>query len=281
MSDVPYTINFHINYLCNAKCNYCYRPQADELSHEAQCAIVDAIAGWGSSSPNPLRINFAGGEPTLVKHLSDLICRAKQAGLGTSIITNGTYFAKVGLGEFVHWLDMVGISIDSLDSDTNRAIGRPHIELASWKRVAEEARRKGVRLKINTVVTRQNCHENLTPLIAAVRPDRWKILRAIEIEGVNSQTSGSWRTNDTEFAAFVERHSDTDIPPIVEDDDDLRGSYAMITPDGRFYDSIEGGYRKSSPILDVGIEAAFGEVHFSHSKFEKRGGRYSVEDMRQ
>jgi radical S-adenosyl methionine domain-containing protein 2 len=276
MSIIVDTVNFHINSRCNAECVYCYRDQSMELPHEAQCAIVDAIAGLRATSPNLRRINFAGGEPTLVKTLPDLIRRAKQAGLETSVITNGSVLAKVGLAGYLPWLDMVGISIDSLNASTNAAIRRPHIDLSAWVRFAEAARRAGVYLKINTVVSRQNCHEDLRPLIAAVNPDRWKILRAMKVEELNSQNYFDWRASDVEFHAFVQRHKDTHIAPVVEDDDALRGSYAMIAPDGRFYDSTQGAYRKSSPILAVGIKDAFAQVQCSMDEFLKRGGRYSI-----
>ena len=54
----------------------------------------------------------------------------------------------------------------------------------------------------------------------------------------------------------------------------IRGSYAMIDPHGRFFDSAGGGHRYSAPILEVGLVAAFSQVSFDPVKFLHRGGDY-------
>ena len=54
----------------------------------------------------------------------------------------------------------------------------------------------------------------------------------------------------------------------------IRGSYAMVDPHGRFFDSAGGGHRYSAPILEVGLVAAFSQVSFDPVKFLHRGGDY-------
>ena len=54
----------------------------------------------------------------------------------------------------------------------------------------------------------------------------------------------------------------------------MTDSYAMIAPNGCFFDNSRGVYRYSRPILEVGLLAAFGDVGFSQDKFIKRGGLY-------
>jgi radical S-adenosyl methionine domain-containing protein 2 len=79
------------------------------------------------------------------------------------------------------------------------------------------------------------------------------------------------------FAAFVSRHqalAAEGLGPIVEDNDAMRGSYAMIDPQGRFFGNATGEHVYSRPILEVGVEVALAEVGVSTAKFVQRGGVY-------
>jgi hypothetical protein len=42
----------------------------------------------------------------------------------------------------------------------------------------------------------------------------------------------------------------------------IRGSYIMVDPQCRFFDSTRGAHHYSRPILKVGMDAAFAEVDF-------------------
>lgn len=63
-------------------------------------------------------------------------------------------------------------------------------------------------------------------------------------------------------------------PTLLESVEAIRGSYAVIDPHGRFFDSAGGGDRYSAPILEVGLAAAFVQVSFDPVKFLHRGGDY-------
>ena len=280
---LPSTINFHINWHCNADCVFCYRPEGAELSDPERKALIRAIAALPplNSQAGSRRINFAGGEPTLVKTLPDILDYTRSHGLSTSFITNGTVYHNkpVKLREVVDKLDMIGFSIDSVNEASNLAIQRPHFSVGSWLKVGQVVKDRGVYLKINTTVCRFNMNENLNLFIANMNPDRWKIFQAIAVEGTigtRNYCADDWIVSDTEFSEFVERHAEATSAPVVESDAALRGSYAMISPDGRFYDSTQGHYTWSDPILEVGVEEAFAQVAFSQQKFVQRGGVFSI-----
>ena len=91
------------------KCRFCFAIFRDigqdvlpkgHLPREGCPAVVDALAAAGFD-----KINFAGGNPTLCPWLPDLIRRAKQLALTTSIVTNGTHITP-------EWLDRVGTALD-------------------------------------------------------------------------------------------------------------------------------------------------------------------------
>lgn len=54
----------------------------------------------------------------------------------------------------------------------------------------------------------------------------------------------------------------------------IRGTYAMISPDGRFFDSTSGCHLYNEPILKVGIEKARSQVSFSQEGFNDRTSSY-------
>jgi len=64
------------------------------------------------------------------------------------------------------------------------------------------------------------------------------------------------------------------ITVAAESNEDMTGSYAMIDPLGRFFSNVDGRYVYSSPILEVGVTAAFSAVAFNAARFDARGGCY-------
>jgi len=273
------TINFHINHECNADCVYCFRPEGEKLTHIERCKIIQAIAQLPG---NKRRLNFAGGEPTLVKEVPKELAYAKSLGLETSIITNGSVFLSgSNTDSYLESLNMVGLSIDSMKKETNRRLKRPLLDEARLIELVRSLRSRRIVFKINTVVTSNNYGENMIQAIKDLRPDRWKILRAIPIQGINSQSKEDWLPCDEQFEEFAARHRclrDSGVDVVIEEEDDLRGSYVMIDPEGRFYDSVDSGYLKSEGILNVGIEAAFEQIRYSPEKYKLRGGDFKLKN---
>jgi radical S-adenosyl methionine domain-containing protein 2 len=133
-------------------------------------------------------------------------------------------------------------------------------------------------VKLNTVVTALNVDEDMSPFVRRMRPERWKVFQVLPMKGQNDGVVESLLVSGLAFAAFVERHralASEGLAPIVEDNDAMRGSYAMIDPEGRFFGNATGEHVYSRPILEVGVETALAEVAVSAEKFELRGGRYS------
>ena len=144
--------------------------------------------------------------------------------------------------------------------------------------MAERCHAIGVRVKLNTVVCALNCHEDLSALVRAIRPGRWKVFQALPMEGQNDGSIDGLIITHGQFQTFLDRHShlaDDGYCPVVEDNDAMRGSYLMIDPLGRFFGNATGRHVYSAPILSVGVEVAVAEVGFDPKKFIARGGSYS------
>lgn len=273
---VPVAVNYHLYKPCNARCRFCFATFRDvhgQLGLEDARRLMGAL--WDAGTE---KLNFAGGEPTLHPHIGELIHGAKQLGLVTSIVTNGARLDRL-LDRHAPDLDWVGLSVDSAREDVEVALGRSrgaYVERSVA--LADRARSAGVRVKLNTVVTRLSWDEDMSHLVRRIRPERWKVFQVLPIAGQNDGSVEPLLITNDEFRSFVDRHAglaSEGLAPIVEDNDAMKGSYVMVDPLGRFYGNASGRHVYSDPILDVGVESALAQVGFSIAKFDARGGRYS------
>ncbi|MDP2316756.1 MAG: viperin family antiviral radical SAM protein [Pseudomonadota bacterium] len=269
-------VNFHLLKPCNARCRFCFATFRDvdgELAVDDALRVIDALRDAGAE-----KLNFAGGEPTLHRHLDRLVAHAKRSGLVTSVVTNGFKLDRL-LDTHAGDLDWVGLSVDSADEAVEVELGRSrgdHVRRSLA--LADRCREEGVRVKLNTVVTALNCREDMSAFVRRFQPERWKVFQVLPMAGQNDGDVETLLIDDDTFRAFVERHAPLmaeGLGPVAERNDDMQGSYVMVDPLGRFFGNATGRHVYSAPILEVGVEAALAQVGVSTAKFEARGGRYA------
>ena len=283
-TQVP-SVNFHLWKPCNMKCSFCFATFQDvgqdtlpkgHLQREDCLAVVEALATAGFD-----KINFAGGEPTLCPWLPDLIHRAKELELTTSMVTNGSFVTQEWLDRVGGCLDWAAVSIDTVDPEKLKRMGRTTragpLSEVDYLRILDMLRQRHIRLKINTVVTRENYDEDMTGFIAKARPERWKLLQVLPVRGQNDGLVDNLVITHEEFASYVLRNRHVESLGIVvvpESNDLMTGSYVMVDPAGRFFDNVDGTYVYSRPINQVGVEVALREVSVDPDKFRLRDGLY-------
>ena len=266
-------INFHMTPHCNMSCKFCFAQfkGISELNEAEALSLVQLVSDYGFE-----KINFVGGEPTLVPWLKNALKRAHDMGLTTSIITNGWNLDSNWLKGHAEYLDWIGLSIDSLCENTNNELGRktsrcklPNIEtyLNSIKHVHEY----DLKLKINTVVTQLNKNESFHDLITKATPDKWKIFQVLIIENQNKEAKELSITKN-EFNNFLSKHEDlstiTEVYP--EYNEDMMNSYLIIDPSGRFVDNSQRSYSYSESIINVGLSKALSQINISTEKYTIR-----------
>ena len=283
-TQVP-SVNFHLWKPCNMRCRFCFATFQDvgqndlpkgHLPRNESLTVVEALATAGFS-----KINFAGGEPILCPWLPDLIRQAKALGLTTSIVTNGSRVTQEWLDRVDGCLDWTAVSVDTLDPEKLTLMGRttksgPMTE-ADYLRVTEILKRCGIRLKINTVVTRCNFEEDLAEFIARVQPERWKLFQVLPVKGQNDGLVDNLVITNEEFAHYVARNRRVEsmgVTVVPESNDLMTGSYVMVDPAGRFFDNVAGTHVYSRPISRVGVDIALREVSVDPVKFRLREGLY-------
>ncbi|MCB9528411.1 MAG: radical SAM protein [Myxococcales bacterium] len=268
-------VNYHLYRPCNLRCRFCFATFRDvrgRLPLEETRRLLALLRAAGTQ-----KINFAGGEPTLHPEIGPIIAEARRLGFTVSLITNGARLDAL-LDAQASDLDWVGLSVDSADEATQAALGRGDGEHVTRSlALAARIRAAGIRLKLNTVVTALNWREDMRPFVRLMRPERWKVFQVLPVEGQNDGKVEPLLITATELDAFVARHrtlARDGLAPIVEDNDAMTGSYAMIDPIGRFYCNTAGRHTYSDPILEAGVEAAAAQVGFRFERLVERGGLY-------
>lgn len=280
-------INWHITEACNYRCRYCYAHwdgDGRELIHDILNSTRMLEDIWQYFHPanaaNPLRqhmdwqgirLNLAGGEPLLyAERVCEIVRTARDIGFTTSLITNGSLLLPAMTRALAPHLSLLGVSLDSSKAPTNHLIGRhgrhgQQLMLEELEDAISEAKRcnPGLPIKLNTVVSSLNCHEDMADIVQRLAPVRWKVLRMLPV------VTRELMVSDTDFQCFVARHRHLGPILCVEDNSEMVESYVMIDPLGRFFQNSFGqsSYRYSHPILEVGVEQAFSKVGMDPAKF--------------
>ena len=277
------SLNFHLWQPCNMRCGFCFATFLDvkqsvlpkgHLSKEKAIELMHCIG----HSRLFQKINFAGGEPMLCPWLGVLVKIAKSYGLTTSIISNGSNLTSQWLKEMRPYLDWIGLSIDSIDENTNlvsgRAIvGKKVITKTDYIGLCLKIKSFGYMLKINTVVHQYNWQENFSGFISEIKPERWKVFQVLPIQNQNDGDVERFLISDNKFSSFIERHQFLSCL-VPENNEAIKGSYLMIDPAGRFFDNSNGKHCYSQPILQTNIIDALKQINPSFEKFMGRGGFY-------
>ena len=225
-------MNYHFTRRCNFGCGFCFHTASS--SHVLP--LADARRGLAMlADAGMTAMNFAGGEPFLEVgglHVGELarFCKRELKLPFVSIVTNGSLVTQDWLAQYGGHLDMLGVSCDSFDEQTNVALGRralassteggeagdiamPHAERVF--RLADWCRGVALPLKLNTVVTAQNAGEDMRAAVARLGPVRWKLFQCLLLSGENAgdgalRRGAAYTVSDAAFAAFVERHVTAD-----------------------------------------------------------------------
>lgn len=278
-------VNFHCWQPCNMHCLFCFGRFRDvradvlpdgHLTALEATRVVELLAEAGFK-----KITFAGGEPFLCPWLPNLLGTAKHAGLVTCVVTNGSLLMDKNLTEYRDLLDWLTLSVDSPHPTTLVRIGRMTagrtLTLDDYLALCSMIHENGIRLKINTVITRINLHEEMSEFIIKANPCRWKIMQVLPVRGQNDEYVTPLIVTRREFLDFVERHRHilaSGVSIVFEDNASMTGSYAMLDPAGRFFDNVGGAYTYGPSVLTHGVNEAIRHVTISRERFLARGGAY-------
>jgi len=154
---------------CNLDCPYCYVPKdGPVLSMSTLQAVLPSYLQEAARRGIPLRLKFAGGEPTLAwSHFQRLYrwarSAAQEAGaeLQPVLLTNGTLLNAQRLAFLAQEGFFVAFSLDGVGPghDAQRATRRGAPTAARVREAVEQARALGVPFSLTNTITRHNVDE--------------------------------------------------------------------------------------------------------------------------
>jgi len=282
-------INFHFTRQCNYHCKFCFHTKKSKymLPMKDQLSILQQFRQFGSE-----KVNFAGGEPFLFsERLGELVkaCKKDFGFPSTSIITNGSIVKPEWFEKYGQYLDILGVSCDSLQPQVNQCHGRnfntlrlPIEQSKKIETLAQLCHRQGILFKINTVVTQLNKNEILADFINRVDPCRWKVFQILEIKNENGgEQLQSLLIRPKEFERYIQRNLKRLHPSkkkilVKESNEMMQNSYVLVDEFGRLLDVSTGNKLPTHSIIKVGLSKALQELGngFDKAMFYKRGGYY-------
>ena len=279
-SETPISVNYHFTRECNYKCGFCFHTETDSY----RLPVDEAKRGLKLLKEAGMKkLNFAGGEPFLYcKDLHQYLKYGKEdLGIESiSIVSNGSRVTEEFLRNNAAFIDILAISCDSFNPETNIKIGRGTRgeNVRQLKKIAAWCRQFGIKLKINTVVCSLNWDEDLTGLITELQPFRWKVFQCLIVTGENDneqrkRDARSFLVTDEQWKTFVDRHQHLQCF-VPESNEIMKGSYLILDEYMRFLDKGDGEEIKSKSILEIGVEEAMGQVKWEQDAFLSRGGIY-------
>jgi len=230
--------NWHFTSKCNYSCKFCSRQNctSDLISLKCVDSILTHLKNLGIE-----KLNLVGGEPMMHSLFYDLIRLAYEKDFVVCVTTNGSFLNKNTIQKMQPYVSWIGISIDSVSDITAAEMGRGNgHHLAHIKEIVRFIHEAGIKLKINTVVTKQTKDEDMRDVIAELSPSRWKVFQFLTIAGQNDKVSSEFSISSEEFEQYCERHRllnlgkgpEKNISPVFESADCMADSYFMIDAHG-------------------------------------------------
>lgn len=157
----PKTLEFFVNYGCNAKCPFCFNPtdaspeldRGEPFETLAEKLFTGRAEGYGA-------VKFIGGEATLRDDLPKLVRLAKKLGFGSiQLTTNAIRLADAGYARLLveAGVDQLRFSVHGHTPELHDKLVAVPGALAKVERAADEAKKLGVPVGINYVLNAVNC----------------------------------------------------------------------------------------------------------------------------
>jgi len=231
-------ICLNVTLSCNEKCIFCFRnfyTSQKTLYVEKLKNMIPYLKNLGIR-----KITLIGGEPLLNKDILKIAEILYDEGFILSLTTNATIYKP----EILNYLTYLSFSLESVNKETNRLLGRNEKHLENIERYLEEIRKKNLdlKVKINTVITSVNAREEeLNGIAEFIRKNsdlivRWKIFRFLSVRrALNKPWLSVSRNRFKELMKFCEELvkdleinvSNGDTPHYVLDGD---GLFYLATP---------------------------------------------------
>jgi len=190
---------FNFTDKCNLPCQFCYIP-FDRLKSELNLwkSIITKCKEW-----HPQIIVFGGGDPFLYQDFRELLHYSKDDATFINVDTNALALRSQDVSILKECVNQVGLPIEGLEeTHTIMRYNPKHFRVVvKWLEILLDA---GIRIKINTVVSKINHHDlkNLALLLAQYPISQWCLYQFWPL-AIGKENQKLYALTDKEFLAAV------------------------------------------------------------------------------
>ena len=150
-------VQVHPTRRCNLSCAHCYTASGPHERVELPLPLLtDAVDDATRLGYQQLEVS--GGEPFLYRGLADLLEAGRQAGMVTSVTTNGMLLTAERLDQVAPWLDVLAISVDGPPAHHD-LLRRSPTAFEQMQAHLCQVRANGVPFSFRFTLTRYNIHQ--------------------------------------------------------------------------------------------------------------------------
>ena len=224
---------------CNMGCGFCYIPFATSNESLATLLkIADRCHALGAKV-----VTLGGGDPFQFPDLEAVVERFSTYGIEVHIDTNGIEAHEARVQTVAQVISLIAFPLDGASSSTHDALrtypGHFNIVLQRIR----EAKAMGLRVKVNSVVTKQNANEmsDISTLIQELGANLWSLYQFWPLERGRRRRS-RYQISDAEYNDTMKTVTTTTPQALIEANlvESRVGSYFFVSQDGQAYTHAPG-----------------------------------------
>lgn len=235
------TLNWQITSRCNYNCRFCSvhkscNKNKEMRSLEQAYVFLEGIQKIDFNNFKVECLNLIGGDPLMHPFFYEILKTAKESGFSVWVTTNGSNLNKENIKAISRHAEGITIPVDSLSNLLEKELrcgAEKHVSFVI--ELADFIHENGLKLGINTIVTKKNCQENLRALIKRLDPYRWNVFQILPREfqniGYLPETA-----DEAEFKEFARKHSHVRLrcgaEPSFKSEEEILNSYFVLTSEG-------------------------------------------------
>lgn len=246
----PAFICYNVATKCIANCDFCIANFSEpELNTHNAKKTIKQIAEAGVKI-----ITFSGREPFLRKDIFILLKYAKTFNLPVVIETTGAFLNQKNFTKLKQYkLDWLAISIDSLNQNKCKKMGRYHLTSNQYKNIWTECKKNNINLKTTTIINKITLSDidKIGNLFFNFPPSIWKLRQFIP-RGLGKKVKTKYEIPKESYTKAIIKISNKFPSLKIEHSkvDTYDNSLIIIAPNGDIHQAAGEDYINYGNICD-------------------------------
>lgn len=246
-------ICWNVTTRCNQCCKYCHRfLNLKDLSVEDNKRILNNLIESGIKE-----ITWTGGEALLLDGIDELLEISYNNGIKNKLITNGMLLTIDKLNKIGKYLDSITLSIDSINDEINREIGRGINHFNVIKNILDYVNNLNIKVRINSVACsyNKNSFDNLINFLNNYNIYSWRIFKFMPLRNKAIENKNDFNITMDEYENIVKLINEKSNIKNVDTrtECDMENKYLLILADGSITVTENGIDKKIGNALNTNI----------------------------